>query len=101
MGRGFNARMVTQSQPCWLCLRPLGSRIEWHHPRPKSRGGRQVEPLHPICHRTIHATFANAELSRIGEDREKLATNPQIAAFLGWIADKPADFHAPTRIRRR
>ena len=56
--------------------------------------------LHPICHRSIHAQFANSELARIGEDRDKLLANEALARFVAWIADKPPDFHAPTRRRR-
>ncbi|MFM5930436.1 MAG: HNH endonuclease [Novosphingobium sp.] len=86
--------------PCWLCARPLGKRVEWHHPVPKSRGGRETVPLHPICHRTIHATFTNADLARRGADRSLLADDPAMARFLRWIAGKPADFHARTSPRR-
>ena len=86
-----------EAEECWLCSRPLGRRIEWHHPQPKSRGGRQVVPVHPICHRTIHASFTNAELDRMTADGTPLAQHPGIAQFLGWIAGKPPDFHAPTR----
>jgi hypothetical protein len=82
--------------PCWLCLRPLGQRSERHHPVPKSRGGRATVPLHPICHRTLHALFSHAELARFGANREQLATDPRLARFLAWVAGKPADFHAPT-----
>ena len=85
---------------CWLCRRPLGSRREFHHPVPKSRKGRDVVPVHPICHRTIHANFTNAELSRIGCDAAVLRGNPAVARFLDWIADKPLDFHARTARRR-
>lgn len=85
---------------CWLCGRPLGQRVEWHHPLPKSRGGRVVQPLHPICHRTIHATLTNAELARAFTDTGALRAQPAMARFLAWIADKPPDFHAPTRRRR-
>ena len=67
---------------------------------PKSRGGRTVEPVHPICHRTIHATLTNAELARAYAHPAVLRAQPDIARFLGWIADKPPDFHAPTRRRR-
>ena len=44
---------VSQRAPavCWLCARPLGQRIEWHHPRPKSRGGRQNVPVRRIAMR--------------------------------------------------
>ncbi|MDF8331812.1 HNH endonuclease [Novosphingobium cyanobacteriorum] len=87
--------------PCWLCARPLGHKVEWHHPVPKSRGGRETVPLHPICHRTLHAHFTNAELQRIGADHAKLRDKPELSRFLAWIADKPPEFHAPTRTRRR
>lgn len=84
---------------CWLCGRPLGRRVEWHHPVPKSRGGRETVPLHPICHRTIHATFSNAELARLPPRAEALREDEKIRRFLSWIAEKPADFHAPTARR--
>ena len=85
---------------CWLCARPLGRRVEWHHPVPKSRGGRKVVPLHPICHRAIHANFTNAELARAGTTADALRENPAVGAFLAWIAAKPPDFHARTASRK-
>ena len=54
-------------------------------------------PVHPVCHRKIHAHFSNAELARQNGEREPLLARPEIAKFLRWIADKPPDFHAPTR----
>ena len=86
---------------CWLCNRELGQRIEWHHPVPKSRGGRATVALHPICHRTIHAHFTNAELARQKETTEALRAHPAVARFLDWIATKPPDFHARTASKRR
>lgn len=59
-----------------------------------------VEPLHPICHRTIHMTLTNADLARTYAGTPALRAHPAIARFLAWIADKPPDFHAPTRARR-
>ena len=44
--------------------RPLGRRVEWHHSVPKSRGGRETVPVHPICHRAIHRALGNKELER-------------------------------------
>jgi hypothetical protein len=82
---------------CTLCERPLGTRVEWHHLVPKSEGGRETAPVHPICHRTIHATLPNAELARGYSDPAVLRKHDAIARFLRWIADKPADFHAPVR----
>ncbi|WP_237437572.1 HNH endonuclease [Altericroceibacterium endophyticum] len=78
----------------------MGQRIHWHHTVPESKGGRQIVPLHPICHRTIHANFTNAQLARIGTNRELIAQNEIVANFLIWIADKPADFYAPTYGKR-
>lgn len=85
---------------CWLCERPLGRRVEWHHPVPKSRGGRSVVGVHPICHRALHANFTNAELARIGEDVAVLRGVEVVARFLTWVAGKDPDFHAPTARRR-
>lgn len=84
---------------CALCGRPLGSKTEWHHVIPKSRGGREVVPVHPICHRAIHATVSEAELERLYPAMDALREQPDIAKFLRWVADKPADFHKRTEPR--
>jgi len=93
---------MTPAEPpsCWLCRRPLGRRIEQHHPVPRSRGGRETRPVHPICHRTVHATFSNKELAALGDDPAAIGAHPQFGRFLLWIAGKDPDFHAPTRRRR-
>ena len=88
---------VAPERFCALCDRPLGKRIEWHHIVPKSEGGRDTEPLHPICHRIIHATASNAELARLYPTLDALREREDIRRFVAWIADKPPDFHAPTR----
>lgn len=85
------------AERCALCGRPLGRRVEWHHVVPKSEGGRDTVPLHPICHRTIHASASNAELARLYPTLDALKEREDIRRFLAWIADKPPDFHAPTR----
>lgn len=85
---------------CWLCARPLGHRIEWHHPVPKSRGGRETVPLHPICHRTIHAVLDNTRLARMPAEPAALLEVEEIARFVRWVAGKPPDFHAPTHRRK-
>lgn len=87
--------------PCWLCGRDLGEVVEYHHPVPKAKGGKAREPVHPICHRTIHAHFTNSELGRIGENVEALRCHPEIAKFLAWVTGKPADFNAPTKTKER
>jgi len=88
---------MSDDSECWLCGRELGQEVEWHHPVPKSRGGRVKVPLHPICHRTIHASFTNSQLGRMGADVEAVRDHEEIAGFIRWIAKKPPDFHAPTR----
>lgn len=85
---------------CWLCERPILTRVEWHHVVPKSRGGRETVAVHPICHRTLHTLFTNATLARAGGDRAGLPDSLELVRFLGWIATKPPDFHAPTRRKR-
>lgn len=89
----------TELPVCGFCGRGLGAKVEWHHVVPKSEGGRETEPVHPICHRIIHASATNAELARIGT-LVTLRAEPRVERFLAWIADKPPDFNAPTRRRR-
>jgi hypothetical protein len=67
---------------------------------PKAKKGRDTVPIHPICHRAIHANFTNAQLARMGSDRAKVLANEAVAKFVQWVADKPSDFHAPTRRAR-
>ncbi len=81
---------------CWLCERPFGTLIQWHHPVPKSKKGRGTVPVHPICHRAIHANFTNAELARIGDDAPTIRGHAKVEKFISWVASKPPDFHAPT-----
>ena len=85
---------------CALCERPLGVRVEWHHRVPKSEGGTEMVPVHPICHRAIHAHVSNGELARTYADLQQLREREDMRRFLRWIANKPADFHAPTRRAR-
>ena len=82
---------------CWLCERPLETLIQWHHTVPKVKKGKETVPVHPICHKTIHANFTNAELARFGADRARLIENDALAKFVNWIASKPADFDARVR----
>ncbi len=81
---------------CLLCQRPLGARVEWHHVVPKARGGRETRPLHPLCHRAIHAAHTNRELERDYATAGQLRGSPELARFVAWVADKPPDFHLPT-----
>lgn len=78
----------------------MGEDVEWHHPVPKAKKGKVKFEVHPICHRTIHANFTNSELRRMGDDLEALLEREAMRNFVEWIAEKPPDFHAPTRNKR-
>ena len=86
---------------CWLCGRPTGKTIVWHHPVPKSRGGRDVVPMHPICQQTLIANFTNSELQRYGMDVEGLLANPNVRKFVDWVANKDPDFTATITKKQR
>ena len=92
--------MSADDRKCWLCERPLGRKVQLHHTVPKAKKGRETVPVHPICHRTIHAHFTNAQLVRLDGSREALLAQADIGKFIAWVKDKPADFHAPTRRKR-
>ena len=79
---------------CWLCGRPTGKTIVWHHPVPKSRGGRVVVPMHAICQQTLITNFTNSELQRHGMDVEALLAHPAVRKFVDWVANKDPDFTA-------
>lgn len=91
---------LPEGTPCALCGRPLGQKIEWHHVIPKSQGGRETAPIHPICHRAIHAALPNKEIARRYPTLAALREQEDVARFLTWVANKPPDFHAPTRRKR-
>ncbi|SFZ85333.1 HNH endonuclease [Devosia enhydra] len=88
---------------CPLCLRPIpkGARASRHHLVPRLRGGthKGTVLLHQICHSAIHARFTETELARELADIEALRAHPSMAEFLAWVAGRPPDFHARTRIR--
>ena len=89
------------AEPCWLCNRPTGKTIVWHHPVPKSRGGRDVVPMHPVCQQTLIANFTNSELQRHGMNVQGLLDNPAVRKFVDWVANKDPDFTAPQAKRQR
>ena len=92
---------ATAATPCWLCGRPTGQKVVWHHPVPKSRGGRNVVPMHPICQQTLTVNFTNSELQRHGMDVEGLLANPAVRKFVDWVANKDPDFTATISKKKR
>ena len=82
--------------PCWLCGRPTGKAVVWHHPVPKSRGGRDVVPMHPICQQTLTANFTNSELQRYGMDVKSILAHAAVRKFVDWVANKASDLNVTT-----
>lgn len=91
----------TVAVQCWLCGRPTGKTIVWHHPVPKSRGGRDVVPMHSICQQTLIANFTNSDLQRHGMDVEGLLAHPNVRKFVDWVANKAPDFTATIAKKQR
>jgi hypothetical protein len=98
--------LAARRQPpvCVLCGRPIPpeARSSRHHLIPRLKGGthKGTVRLHQICHNAIHARFSEAELARRVADGDSLRADPELAAFIRWVADKPPTFHAPTRMTR-
>ncbi len=86
---------------CWLCGRLTGKTIISHHPVPKSRGGRDVVPMHPICQQMLIVNFTNSELQRYGMDVEGLLAEPGVRKFVDWVANKDPDFTATMTKKQR
>ena len=86
---------------CWLCSRPTGKTVISHHPVPKSRGGRDVVAMHPICQQMLVANFSNSELQRHGMDVEGLLADPGVRKFVDWVANKDPDFTATITKKQR
>ena len=68
---------------------------------PKSRGGRDVVPMHPICQQTVTANFTNSELQRHEIDVDGLLANPAVRKFVDWVAKKEPDFTAAITKKQR
>jgi hypothetical protein len=86
---------------CWLCSRPTGKTVISHHPVPKSRGGRDTVPMHPICQQMLIANFTNSELQRYGMDVEGLLADPGVRKFVDWVANKDPNFTATMTKKQR
>jgi hypothetical protein len=97
---------------CALCGR-AAPRLTRHHLVPRtlhkrtrtrrkfSRAERHtVVLLCRTCHKQIHAVFTEPELARDYTSVEALATHPEIAHFLEWIARQPPTADVPVRRRR-
>ncbi len=70
-----------------------GFSINRHHFIPKSRGGREMEYCHRICHDMLHRTWSNKELEKEFSDPEKIKADPRMQTFITWIQKKEPQFY--------
>ena len=96
-----NADML---ETCPICDRELGSiRISAHHLVPKSRGGKDTELMHDICHNKIHSLWTNKELEDVYNSPTKILENEDVQTFVKWVSKKAPDFYSgsnDTQIRK-
>ena len=86
------------SPVCPLCGREIPpAEQDAHHFVPKSKGGRETQLLHRICHRQIHALLSENELARQFNTPEALLTHPDVRTFVEWVRRKPSDFFEKSR----
>lgn len=83
---------------CPLCQREIPvSEQDAHHFIPKSKGGRETQLLHRICHRQIHALYTETELARQLNTAQALLAKPEMQKFVTWVRAKPLDFFEKSR----
>lgn len=79
---------------CCICHRELGNiNVEDHHLIPKTFKGRDVVPIHKMCHQKIHATFTERELLQFYHTPDAIRSHPEIAKFVKWISKKESSFY--------
>jgi hypothetical protein len=90
--------LLPDAVTCPLCDRAIPkSQRDAHHLVPKSKGGRQTEFLHRVCHRQIHALLSETELAKQYATVEALLAHPELKTFVAWVKSKPEDFFVRTR----
>jgi len=79
---------------CPICERQIPpEQMDAHHLIPRSKGGRETEYLHRICHRQIHALFSETELARRLNSADAIRQHPQMQRFIEWVKNKPDGFY--------
>ena len=80
--------------PCPVCGREMiaGPSVDRHHWVPRSKGGRETDHLHLVCHRMIHRVFGEQELATSYADPAALRAHPEIRRFVTWLRRQPPDY---------
>jgi hypothetical protein len=85
---------------CPICERDMfkdGSSTNQHHFVPKSRGGREQEYCHRICHDLLHRLWTNKELENEFSDPVLILQDERVQAFIKWVAGKDPLFYMSTK----
>ncbi len=96
MKQAANVKEIEEARslgPCQICGREmlLGDSVDRHHWQPKSRGGREVNYLHRICHRKLHSLFTNKELETEFATPEAVRRHPEMHKFITWVRRQPPE----------
>ena len=91
---------------CPICDREIPlTQMDAHHLIPRSKGGKETQYLHRICHRQIHALFTETELARRLNSADAIREHPQMQRFIEWVKNKPDGFYErvakSTRLKER
>ena len=82
---------------CPICDRPIPeSQKDAHHVIPKSKGGKDTQYLHRICHRQIHALFTETELANHLNTANALKENSELQKFIQWVKTKHDAYYKRT-----
>lgn len=98
-------------ETCPICLRELiaGGSIDEHHLVPTTFRNRYKDSvhtkdnkivIHKVCHRKIHATFAEADLYSYYHTLERILEHDEIQKFIKWISKKPSDYYSKNKETR-
>jgi len=99
---------------CQLCGRTV-EEVTRHHLIPRTRHANKknmrdfdrtevrtrLALLCRPCHKQIHATLTEKQLEREFNTLEALRSHPDIARFIQWIQDKPADTRVTVHANRK
>jgi len=95
--RAYYYRHDLVPEQCVLCDRPLGTRWDKHHLKPKTFGGKEIVIIHKLCHNKIHSVFTERELDNYYHTIERLMENEHIQTFVKWVGKKDPEFYEKTK----
>ncbi len=88
--------VLVSSNPivCPICEREIPpAQMDAHHLIPRSKGGKETQYLHRICHRQIHALFTETESAKRLNSADAISQHPQMQRFIEWVKNKPEGFY--------